>query len=305
MAITVMNNARYASGYLSDKRVQVKGFGVEYKSPGGNVTPVFNSFMHELNQDVIELPLANYIILRDLGKPVTAIPAFPTVFFPLLGPMVNRKAGIKSVDDLIGKRVGVSGFAFNPATWVRSMFAHQYDLPLESITWVEGEPNSMSKVPYGRSRRFKTESAGNIMEMLEKGELDAVIMSDGGIDPTDTIDRLFQDPMAEIRKFYEATGVFPINSVVTMTNEVLKTNPGLDRALSAAYRVAWRQYVEEAGDTKHMGLSVSELKKTGMFPPPQGFASNRKSINWMIHALFEQGLIKRLWEPEELFQRVD
>jgi 4,5-dihydroxyphthalate decarboxylase len=305
MAVTVVTNPRYASSYLTDGRVQVRGFDVQFVSPSPNVTTVFNDFFHKLAYDAVDLPLANYIIARDLGKRLTAIPAFPTMFFPLLGPMVNRKAGIRSVDDLVGKRVGVSGFAFNPATWVRSMFVHQYDLPIDRVIWVEGEPNSMSNVPFPRSRRFTIEKAGNLMELLEKGEIDANLMSDGGVEPSDTIDRLFSDPMAEIRKFHEATGVFPINSVIVVKDDVLKGNPRLDRALTAAYRTAWRHYLDEAGDSAHMGLSVPELKKSVLFPPPQGFQANRKAIAWMIHACYEQGLIRRLWEPEELFPPVD
>jgi hypothetical protein len=93
--------------------------------------------------------------------------------------------------------------------------------------------------------------------------------------------------------------------VLVIKDEVLKGNPGLDRVLTAAYRVAWRRYLEEAGDSQHMGLSVPELKKLNLFPPPQGFRANRKSLAWMIHACYEQGLIKRLWEPEDLFSHVD
>ena len=44
----------------------------------GTVAPLFNSFYHNLDQDAVDLPLSNYIIARDQGKPVTAVPAFPT-----------------------------------------------------------------------------------------------------------------------------------------------------------------------------------------------------------------------------------
>lgn len=277
MAITIMTNNRYASAQLVNGQVKVKGFDVRFETPTPTVAAVFNDFIHNLSFDAVDLPLANYIIARDLGKPVTAVPVFPTRFCPIFGPMVNRQAGIRGVDDLVGKRVGVSGFAFNPATWLRSILVHQYDLPIERVTWVEGEPNSMSNVPYGRSRRFTIEKAENIMDLLNAGTLDAVIMADGGLEPTDTIDRLFADPWVEIRKFHEATGVFPLNATLTVRNEVLQSNPGLDRALVDAYQEAWDRYVSEAGDSQHMALAVSELKKMGIFPPREGFSANRKA----------------------------
>lgn len=303
--VTVVTNNRYASAQLMSGQVTVEGFDVRFEHPTPNVATVFNNFVHHAAYDAVDLPLANYVIARDLGKPLTAIPAFPTRFFPLLGPMVNRHAGIRGVDDLVGKRVGTSGFAFNPATYLRSMFVHQYDLPIERVTWVEGEPNSMSNVPYGRSRRFTTELAANLMDMLERGELDAVILSDGGLEPTATLDRLFADPWAEIRRFYQDTGVFPLNSAIVLRQDVLQANPGLDRALVTAYQRAWDRYVAEAGDGKHMELPVATLKEMGLFPPREGFAANRKNIAWLIHACYEQGLIKRLWEPEELFAQVE
>jgi 4,5-dihydroxyphthalate decarboxylase len=301
MSISIMTGNRYASAQLVNGNVTVKGFDVSFPQQG-TVAPLFNSFFHNLDQDAVDLPLANYIIARDLGKPLTAVPAFPTRFQPLMGPMVNRKAGIKTVDDLIGKKVGVQGFAFNPATYLRSMLVHMYDLPIERIIWVEGEPNSTSNVPYGRSRRFTIQKAPrNIMDMVNEGEIDAVFMSDGGLEPTETLDRLFQDPWVEIRKFYEQTGVFPVNAAVTVRNDVLEANPGLDRALVDAYQEAWDRYGAEAGDTRHMELSVPEMKKLGVMPMKEGFSANRKNIAWIAHACYEQGLTKRLWEPEELF----
>jgi 4,5-dihydroxyphthalate decarboxylase len=279
---------------------------VRVETPSPTVAAVFNEFLHNLRYEAVDLPLANYIIARDLGKPITAVPVFPTMFFPIFGPMVHRQSGIRDVDDLVGKRVGVQGFGFNPATWLRSIFVHQYDLPIERITWVEAEPNSLSNVPYGRSRRFTIEKSANLMQRLEARSLDAVILADGGVEPSTTIDRLFADPWAEIRAFHGATGVFPMNAALVVRNDILEANRGLDHALLAAYARAWREYVARATDDDlHMGLSVIELKRLGLFPPPQGFAANRRALAWMIHACFEQGLIKRLWEPEELFLTID
>ena len=305
MTIKVVTNPRYASGYLASGKVRVKGFDVEFVAPEPNPAAAFNEMMHKLAYDVVDLPLSNYLVARDLGKPLTAIPAFPTMFFPLLGPMVNRKAGIRGVDDLVGKRVGVSGFAFNPAVLVRSILFHYYDVPVEKIIWVEGEPNSMSGVPFPRSKRFTIESAGNLMQMLDEGRIDAVFMSDGGVAPTDLIDRLFADYRGELRRYLNSGGTFPMNSVVVIRDDVLKANPGLDRALTDAYDEAWTTYATDASaEGEHMGLGVGDLRTMGLFPPPLGFQANRKAIRFMIHACYEQGVIRTLFEPEELFVNI-
>src|SRR5437763_4087246 len=237
--VKVTTNIRYASSVLASGAVPVKGFDVEFVQPEPNTTVVFNDFIHKLTCDAIDLPLSNYIIARDLGKPVTAIPAFPTMYFPILGPMINRKAGIRTADDLIGKRVGTSGFGFNPAVLVRHILFHDYDVPIERITWVEGEPNSMSGVPFPRSRRFTIEKAENLMQLLDDGQLDAVIMSDGGVEPTPLIDRLFPDYLTQLDRYVAAVGTVPMNSVIVIKNDVLAANPGLDQALTDAYHAAW------------------------------------------------------------------
>jgi 4,5-dihydroxyphthalate decarboxylase len=307
MAITVVTNIRYASSVLASGRVKVKGFDVEFvPHPTPNVTAVFNDMVQKLAYDAVDIPFANYIIARDLGRPLTAIPAFPTMFCPLLGPMVNRKSGIHTVDDLVGKRVGVSGFAFNPAVWVRSIFLHYYDLPIEKIIWVEGEPNSMSSVPFHRSRRFTIEKGGNLMQMLREGQIDCFFMSDGGVEPDDVIDRIFQDPLAEIHKYVDAVGFIPINSVITIKDDVLKANPGLDRALTDAFDEAWRIYIEESapGD-RHMMLPIGDFRSSGLLPPKPGFKANRQAVRRMITSLYEQSLIQTLFEPEDLFAITD
>jgi 4,5-dihydroxyphthalate decarboxylase len=305
MPISIMSGNRYATKQLVNGNVKVQGFDVDFPD-WGTVAPLFNSFYHNLDQDAVDLPLSNYIIARDLGKPITAVPTFPTRFQPLMGPMVNRKSGIKTVNDLIGKKVGVQGFAFNPAVYLRGMLTQMYNFPVEEIIWVEGEPNSTSNIPYGRDSRFKIEKAPrSIMDMVNDGELDAVFMSDGGLDPTDKLDRLFEDPWVEIRKFYEKTDVFPVNAAVVFRNEILEANPGLDKAVVKAYQEAWDRYVAEEPDSKHMMLALSEMEKLGVIPLKEGFSANRKNIAWIAKACHDQGLTKRLWEPEELFPQID
>lgn len=303
--LTVYTGDRYASGYLLNGKAKVKGFDIEFVKAGpGGVGPIFNDMVQKQSYDVAELPLANYIIARDLGKPLTAVPVFPTVFFPQLGPMVNRQAGIRGPQDLAGKRVGVSGFAFNPAVWLRGIFFHHYDLPIEKVTWIEGEPNSQSGVPFFRSRRFTIEKAGNLMPLVEEGRIDALIMADGGIEPTPKLDRLFPDYFAEIQKYVAATSVFPINSVLVVKEATVKSHPSLAGALMDAYREAWRLYHQEAsGDSFHMGLRVSELRAKGLFPRPDGLGPNRKALQTMLHYCYEQGLTRALVEPEELFTK--
>jgi 4,5-dihydroxyphthalate decarboxylase len=305
--LTMFTNDRYASSYLIGGQVPVNGFDIEFITPGPHGPgTIFNDMVRAQPYDISELPLANYIIARDLGMSLTAAPVFPTMFFPQLGIMVNRNAGIQGPLDLAGKRVGVSGFSSSPAVWLRGILFHHYDLPSEQIIWVEAEPNSMSGVAFHRSRRYNVEKTEQrLMQQLEEGRIDALILPEGAV-PTDNIDHLFSNELGEVRAHLKATGVFPPNSVLVIKEATSKANPGLGKALLKAYDEAVRRYSQDAADDdRHMGLYVGELRTVGLFPYPTGLAANRTAIRMMVHYCYEQGLIETLFEPEDLFVSVE
>jgi 4,5-dihydroxyphthalate decarboxylase len=302
--ITLVTNNRYAMAHLFSGRVPIKGFDVEI-IPDRNRER--DEGLHHLTYDLVEMPISNYLIARDLGVPMTAIAAFPSLAFPQEGTFINRHSGIQGVDDLIGKRVGVNGFGYNPAVWLMGMLSHQYDLPVEQITWVEDydwatAPLSPCQLPYLRSRRFTIEQAKELPKRLEAGEIDAIILPAVGMPQSDNVGRLFPDFVGEIKKYVEATGLFPMNTVVTIKEESVRAHPGLAQAVADAHREAWRIYEKEApDDSKHSQIPVSELRAMGLFPRPEGPQAYRNEVREMVHYCYEQGLIRRLVEPEELF----
>jgi 4,5-dihydroxyphthalate decarboxylase len=215
--ISIAINNRYNAAYVITGRVPVKGFELDvydYSAPGRTAPETFNRQYQELTWDLVDMPFTNFLIARDLGKPLIGLPSFPTLFNPLCGPMVNRSNPIHTARGLEGKRVGTMGLAFNPSTWLRGILQHHYGADIYSIQYVENEPNSMSSVPYPRPDSFKVEKAQGVMGMLNRGEVDCVFNSDGGPEPTDVIDRLFPDYWNEVQAYYDATGVLPINSVL-------------------------------------------------------------------------------------------
>ena len=85
--------------------------------------------------------------------------------------------------------------------------------------------------------------------------------------------------------------------------QAVKQYPGLIDAVMAACTEARHRYHEElrrdGGD--HMGIPTSELARIGVFPDSYGLEANRAAIGMIIHYCYEQGLIRRLYAPEELF----
>lgn len=309
---------RYDTKFLMDGVVQVEDMDIEYvdyRGPGG-MTGFFRDMVTELPYEIGEQAFAHYLIAKDQGKPLTAIPVFPSRFFPHLGVSVCKDSGIESAQDLVGKRVAASDWGFNPAVWMRGTLAHQYEVPIEKITWIVNEEEPLFKgLDYPHSRRFVIEKvkvpdegpAHGFLPLMESKDVDAVLLAAGGIAPTERTRKLFEAPHREIQSYLAMTGVFPINTVITLKESVVRNHADLPVRLMAAWQSARSLYEEEMNEgreTDHMGLEVEKLKEMGVFPAPYGLGPNRRAVALMIQYCYEQGLIRTLFEPEELFCEV-
>jgi 4,5-dihydroxyphthalate decarboxylase len=298
MAITLVADDEFAAAHLASGRVKIPG--VEVVATGSG--PLYLKAITDPPYDVMVVPLVNFVIAKDLGRPVTGIPVYPDMFFPHLGARVADRAGISSPKDLEGKKVTTRGFGFNPAVWMRGALVHQYDVSIEKIEWVEEEPNSMSGVAFPRSRRFAISRGGNAEDALGSGEADAAFYGRGGPAPFGGAGHLFADPLKEALAYREMTGVFPHNTVMIAKSEVMEANPSLGPTVVDACNEAWDIYCEEAADTDdHMGIPIKFLRANGMFPRRNDLAGSHGAVSTLIAYAYEQGLIKRLWTPEELF----
>jgi 4,5-dihydroxyphthalate decarboxylase len=303
--LTFTTGNRYDTKFLLDGKVKVEGVDIAVHDAGPAPWPVFRDMVTTISYDIGEQAFSHYLMAKDQGKPLTAIPAFPSRFFPQLGFTINRQSGIKGPSDLVGKRVGVAGFGYNPAAWLRGILTHQYDVPVEKIIWVEdSEDRFLKGLNYPRSRRFTVERAENLSQLLDEGKIDAIIPPGAGSAPTERTRKLFDDGYREVRSYLSATSVFPINTVITIKEEVVKAHPELPGRLMNAFHEARRLYQEEVAsgkETNHMGIDTKALRELGLFPDQYDLEPNRAAVRMMIQYCYEQGLIRRLYEPEDLF----
>ncbi len=316
--ITFATRWRYDTKFLMNGTVKVEGFDFQssdYKGPGG-LTGFMRDMVTDLSFDVGEQALAHYIIARGQGVPVTAIPVFPSRFFPHFGVSVSRTSGIESPRDLVGKRVAVPDWGFNPAVWMRSILIHQYEVPIDQIQWVfNAEKPCFGRLDYPHSRCFQIRSVTvpdtapghGFMALLDKGELDAVMLAEVGEPAGNTTKKLFDDPYREAREYVDLTGIMPLNTVITLKRETVDRYQELPERLMRAWHAALGLYHAEMvqeKDAHHMGLRRQALLDMNVFPPLNGLSANRENIRLMIHYCYEQGLIRRLFEPEDLFEPV-
>lgn len=312
---------RYDSLYLRDGTVKVEGFEMYYPTPAEPepqakfpskeqyIAPssLFPSIATETAYDIGELPLSTYLQSVDLGKEIIAIPVFPSRIFPHGQVIVHTKSGIRGPGDLTEKRVGIGFFSKNYSVWLRGILRHQYDVPIEKVIWVEDQAEHFSE--YRPPRRYmieKVPSGNKLAALLEAGEINALIAPRAFQRSKSTqVSPLFSDPYTEIRQ-YLGGRVFPINTVITIPKRTMDKNSAVAEAIFEAYCRALRLYLQEVKDGKredeHSGLSLKNLEeKAGVLFPGYGFKANRENVKMMIHYCFEQGIIARLFDPEELF----
>lgn len=307
--LTFTTGRRYDTKFLLDGTVGIKGFDIVLHDAGIAPWAVFRDMVTTIPYDIGEQAFSHYLMAKDQGKPLTAIAAFPSRFFPQMGFTVNRRSGIQGPSDLVGKRVGVAGFGYNPAAWMRGILSHQYDVPVEKIIWVEEtEDRFLRGLDYPRSKRFAIEKGENLALLLANGAIDANIPPGAGSPADEQTRKLFDDPYGEARAYFKATGVFPINTVITIKEEVVRANPALPARLMQALDEGRRLYHEEIDrgkETNHMGIETRALREMGLFPDRYGLAPNRQAVRMMTQYCYEQGLIRRLYEPEELFVEIE
>lgn len=315
--LTYPTAGRYDTRYLLDGTVSVDGFDLEFLGMGELPWPLFRDMVTKLSYDIAEQAISHYLIALDQGKPLTAIPVFPSRFFPQLGTTVNKDSGINSPADLVGKRVAVCGFGYNPAAWMRGILQNYYQLPVKEIIWVaDREDPFLTGLDYKPADGYRVEPIDGLSEelmtakgihqvaALEDGRVDALIAPGGGAPTDGNTRRLLNDPAKQLSDFVAATGIYPINTVMTLRRSTVEANPGLPAALMDAFNQARGLYHAELaadGPGDHMGVGTDLLSDMGVFPDSYGIEANRTSLEAIIGYCYEQGLIRTHFAVEELF----
>ena len=190
--------------------------------------------------DIAELSLSSYLISQSRDMPIKAIPVFPRRLFSLSQMWVNVDAGIESPKDLVGRTVGLSTFQTTLSVLAKGDLQSEYDVPWREINWVIDRPEALPIAAEGVSIRY-LEKGESIGAMLERGEIDALMMPhppDEVVDGSDKIRRLFRDARAEELQYYRKNGFYPIMHVVAFKNEVLEKYPFAVQSVMGAFENA-------------------------------------------------------------------
>jgi len=260
--------------------------------------------------DICELSLSSYLIAKSRGMPFTAIPVFPRRLFSLSQMWVNVGAGIRTPQDLVGKKVGLSTFQTTLSVLAKGDLQAEYNVPWREIDWYISKDEAVPLKPMAGVKMQLLKRGQKIGAMLEKGEIDALMVPhppEEALRGGGAIRRLFADPKAEEAKYFRKNGYFPIMHVVAFKDEVLNKNPWLAKSVTAAFdkaKAACVEYYDDPNWSRFVWgrhLFEEERAAFGDDPWPHGIAKNRANLERFIGYSLDQGLMEKQLAVEDLF----
>ena len=108
---------------------------------------IFSRFTFNREWDVSELSFAKF--LAQVTRPdsdIIGLPVYASRLFRFASFYVNRKSGIKTVQDLRGKRIGVPEWAHTAAVYMRGWLMHECGVALSDIDWIQAGTNEAGRV---------------------------------------------------------------------------------------------------------------------------------------------------------------
>jgi len=281
---------------------------------------IFARFTFNREWDASELSFAKFMAQVTRKDPdIIGLPVVCSRLFRFSSFYVNRKSGIRSPEDLKGKRVGSPEWAHTAAVYMRGWLGDEFGLALRDIHWVQAgtnEPGRIEKVELNLPRGVEiTRTCDKTLSgMLASGEIDCAIIArppDCFRNGHPDVVRLFPDFWAMEERYYDKTKVWPIMHIIAMKRAILDRHPWVARNLLNAFEESKRRSVERLTDPAVSRyplpwLPVYARKMRDLMggdPFPFGIEANRPTLEQFARYTFEQGIAHRHAEPEEIFPR--
>ena len=235
----------------------------------------FKPMVREGAFDVSEMAIVTYLMAKNFNKPMVLLPDV-VMARPQLGhAFYNARRGVLAPADLAGKRVGIRSFTTTTGAWLRGILANDYGVDLNSIDWVTFEDAHVAEF-VDTTRRAP--AGKQIVQMLLDSELDAIL---GEKVEHPDLKPLFADVKAEEARWFAKHGVKPINHMVVVSQELSDRHPDAVREV--------HRLLSEAASAAKSRFQAAEM---------------RRSLECITGYTAEQGLIRRAFSVDELFDDV-
>jgi 4,5-dihydroxyphthalate decarboxylase len=302
---------------LSTGEVQPEGVTLNHQMMP--VEDVFWRMVQHQEFDASEMSLGAYTTLVGAGKsPFIAIPVFPSKFFRHSCVFVHTRPGLRRMEDLRGRRVGVPEWAMTAIVWLRGILHHDHGVSPDQVSWFRGGlnvPGRIEKVPLtlpGNVRVEDLPAGRTISGMLESGELDAAFCArapDSFLSGSPNVGRLFPNYKEVEESYYRRTGMHPIMHTVVIRRDVYERNRWVARSLYRAFETARQLAYKRLFDSSALSVMLpwliaeAEHGRTlfGEKYWAYGIRDNRAALETFVDYMFEDGITPHRVDVDSLF----
>lgn len=288
-----------------------------------NVLPASDIFWRQLHAqefDVSEMSMSSLLIITAQGNTDwIGLPIFPQRHFFQTWAWVRTDAGIQRPEDLKGKRVGVPEYQQTAALWTRGVLKHDFGVDPSDMDWYMERTADRS---HGAATGFRPPAGvrfqyipgdKTIGSMMLNDELDATVMYKGRATLVDRstisfegnpkVRPLFLDAAAEAQRYFQASGMFPINHGMVIRRALYERHPWLALNIFNAFRLAKERVAARmrALAATHVELGLLEPRGLSVDLYPYGVKSNQKVLETIAAYSHEQGLTPRRVQLDEVF----
>lgn len=313
ITVAVAHNDRHVPIFdgtvtLADAELKplIVGQSIRERDGGDRHSRMINHF----EWDAAEVSLSSYLMARDRGRNITAIPVIPRRLFSPSLFFVRSDSSYRHPKDLEGTRVGIATYQTTLSVLAKGDLAHVYGADWKSITWVTNHGDILPFQPPDGVRVESVAPGDTAAGALLRGELEGLIMPHPPasiIGPGSKVRALFPDPRQAEEEYYNLRGYWPVMHLMALNPETVDNHPWLPAALydlfNAAKQEASRHYLDPNWSTLVWNRFYidAEQRLFGGDPWPHGVRANEKNLRDFMAYSREQGLIGRELSMEDLF----
>jgi 4,5-dihydroxyphthalate decarboxylase len=252
------------------------------------ITRAFRRLVRTGDFDLCEIALTTLAQARAFGQALTALPVVVFRGFHHAALVCPVGSPLRGPEDLVGKRIAVRAFSQTTGVWLRGILLDEYGVDHRAITWVTEEdahvldyrdPPNVVRIAPGQ----------DLKAMLLAGEIDAAIALPG-LDAA-KVRTVIPDADEAAAGWFHRTGAYPVNHVVCVKTPY-----------AAEYGAAlMRLFTEAKAAARTESAEARYAAIVGEDPLPYGLEANRTGIEFCLRYAAEQGLVPRVFAPEELF----
>jgi len=250
------------------------------------ITKAFAPMVREGAFDICELALVTFLQAKALRKELVLLPvAIATRAQEVSLICLADNAAIRGPADLVGKKIGVRAYSQTTGAWLRGILQDEFGITPEQINWTTFEDAHVAE--YADPPEVTRARAGQeLLAMLRKGELDAVIVGNDKPKDADLRD-VYPDADAAGRDFKKKHGFSPVNHVIVAHREVIESEPKAVAVFLNTVKSAWTECDAE----NHFSAQL-----------PLGRAALDPAISLALKYVGRQGMLARPLSIEDVWE---